>query len=306
MAAVPPSAIARQEEATSVEIASAAPAQGADEPLPGTRAPIDPAVLVAEFAEMETQNSQDAVPETGFAPTNSEVEAQPEASARESAEQRWQTALEDLLQLAREEAASETPSGNAGLWAARQPVLERLARVDDGLALIEWLDAEGRNAVVEIPPASEATVEQTGREADDGASAADEKPAFAIVELLFCRKVEGFGNYETRESESFGAGDSVGVYWEIEGLASEFDGGWHRTRLETRLEIVSRNDGAVVWHRSLGQAEDLCRKVRRDFFVNARLTVPEELTPGNYDLRVIVADLVAGEVATRSVSFRIE
>jgi hypothetical protein len=79
------------------------------------------------------------------------------------------------------------------------------------------------------------------------------------------------------------------------------DGGRFRARLASRAEIRGAGAGELVWTGVLGTADDFCQRRRRDFYVNYRMTIPESLAPGSYELRLIQDDLVGGQSATRTV-----
>ena len=79
------------------------------------------------------------------------------------------------------------------------------------------------------------------------------------------------------------------------------EGSLQRSRLASRVEIVAPGGGEPVWTQSLGTADDLCRHRRRDFYVNYRMTLPDGLAPGSYELRLIQDDLVAGQTTTRAM-----
>ena len=119
-----------------------------------------------------------------------------------------------------------------------------------------------------------------------------------------CRKVEGFGNFEPLPTEPLKAGRTVGLYWEVEGLEPECDGTWYRTRLASTLEVLDTH-GTRVWSTRLGEAEDACRRHRRDYFVNTRLTLPDSLPPGTYTLRLKLSDRIAGTHTTADLPFTI-
>ena len=48
----------------------------------------------------------------------------------------------------------------------------------------------------------------------------------------------------------------------------------------------------MVWSLPLGSADDLCRRRRRDFYVNYKVNVPTSVPPGPYRLRITQTDLV--------------
>jgi hypothetical protein len=83
------------------------------------------------------------------------------------------------------------------------------------------------------------------------------------------------------------------VYCELTGLRYEAHDDGFVSRVSSRLEIRPAGGGAVQWDHQLGDALDVCRRRRRDYYVNYRVELPRSLTPGSYQLRLIQNDLVA-------------
>jgi hypothetical protein len=132
-------------------------------------------------------------------------------------------------------------------------------------------------------------------------AALEERAPLAISALELCRKVKGFGDFEPIDSTSCRPGRSVIVYCEMTGLRYAAEGDMYRSRLSSRIEVVASGGGEPVWKHDLGTAGELGRRRRRDFYVNYRVTLPEGLSPGSYELRLIQDDLVANRSASRSV-----
>jgi hypothetical protein len=133
-------------------------------------------------------------------------------------------------------------------------------------------------------------------------STLEDRLPLEIAALELCRKVKGFGDYEPIGEAGCRPGNALIVYCAMVGVRHECDGTLYRSRLASRVEIVAAGDGSPVWTRALGTADDLCRHRRRDFYVNYRITIPESLAPGSYELRLIQDDLVAGQSASRTVA----
>lgn len=219
-------------------------------------------------------------------------------------EELWQRGLNTLIELSREQGMREVEMGQVGLWSARMQWLARLANSDgtSWQALMEALapgdrlpHAGGEEPTSALEPASAESVTQTS----------ENPPTLAIVTLELCRRIEGYGVYEPLDLGALKIGQSVGLYWEVEGLRSVEQAGQYRTRLASKVEIVPKDGGDPVYSRSLGEAEDLCRRPRRDFFVNTRLSLPTQADPGPYELRLTLDDLEAGTSVTRTLEFRL-
>lgn len=126
-----------------------------------------------------------------------------------------------------------------------------------------------------------------------------------VRDLRFCRRVLGFGDYEPIDDNRFKPGQSVILYCELAGLQFEPVGDRVRSRLSSAVEVTPASGGEPVWTCSLGKADDLCRRRRRDYYVNYRIPLPETLAPGAYQLRLIQTDAIANRTTTRSLPFTI-
>lgn len=220
--------------------------------------------------------------------------ASTEAATPASPESRWRLGLESLRALAGEQ---PDPSG---LWAARGHVLARLADADDA-ASVDPHEALWRAAIAALLEAEPTTP------AEPGPDAASPEPTLEIVGLCLCRRVDGFGVYEPADPAAIRPGASLTLYWEVEGLRVEQDGPWFRTRLASAVALLPPDgpDDAPVWTHSLGSADDSCRRPRRDYFVNGRLTLPDSLPPGPYRLRLTLDDLAAGLSTSQMIDLEI-
>ena len=126
-----------------------------------------------------------------------------------------------------------------------------------------------------------------------------------IGELRLCRQVFGFGSFEPLASERVKAGQRLLVYCELTGIQYEERGGDFVSRISSRVEVKPGNGGAVLWSKELGDAEDLCRRRRRDYYVNSWVDLPSTLSPGAYRLRLLQTDLVAGSSTSSEIPFEI-
>ena len=221
------------------------------------------------------------------------------ALTAQSPDARWQDEIQTLLTLAREQAVKENEKGQPGLWSAREQLLARLTASDQST----WQTV--LEALAEPTSAAESTPEPSVETASPQPPAElPAQPKLSVVSLAFCRKVDGFGNFEPLAASALKPGKPVGLYWEVEGLVAKSDATGHHTRLGSAIEVVD-DSGTLVWSSHLGQAEDSCRRPRRDYFVNTRLTLPENLKPGTYQLRLKLEDLIGKHEATDVLSFTI-
>ena len=135
--------------------------------------------------------------------------------------------------------------------------------------------------------------------------APDHRAPLGISELRLCRKVFGFGSFEPLADKSVKVGQHLDVYCELTGLQYEARDAGFVSRISSRVEVRPALEGAVLWEQELGAAEDLCRRQRRDYYVNYRVDLPKTLGPGSYRLRFLQTDLVAGSSTTTEIPLEI-
>jgi hypothetical protein len=217
----------------------------------------------------------------------------------------WGDLLGRLRELARRRAGE--PGDAAQAWSIRTRVLD-------------WLAGDGPEPAGEttrvwnsvLATLSTATGSETPDEptlAYHLGAAVDALESYAplqITALIFCRKINGFGHFEALDSPSVRPGHALLVYCEMNGLKYEPDKDTFRSRLESKVEIVPSEGGEAVWSEALGTAEDVCRRRRRDYFVNYRIVVPARLAAGSYALRLSQTDLIAGRSVSASVPFSVK
>ena len=205
-------------------------------------------------------------------------------------DERWESNLQALLGLASEQAEYESKSGEPGLWSARKELVGRLLAADGSVWLTVLESLAQPSQAIETPKSGALPSTYAGEVGE-----IRDSKSLAIASLTFCKKVEGFGNYEPIDG-AVRPGRGLGLYWEVEGLESLREGQNFRTRLSSEIEVQNL-DGNVIWVSNLGQAEDICRRPRKDYFVNTRITLPETLKPGTYRLRLRLEDLI-GKIST--------
>lgn len=124
-----------------------------------------------------------------------------------------------------------------------------------------------------------------------------------IRTLQLCRRVRGFGVYETLGTDRFLAGRShrMILYLELENFRSQpstaADGtAVFQVRLQQQVRLFHAADGLEVWRLEPVQIVDESRNQRRDFFVVQLIELPANLTVGRYLLKVRVEDVHGGSV----------
>ena len=134
---------------------------------------------------------------------------------------------------------------------------------------------------------------------------AEPRDSLGISDLRLCRKVFGFGSFEPLADQSVKVGQRLLVYCELTGLQYEARDAGFVSRISSRVEVRPALGGPAVWEQELGDAEDLCRRQRRDYYVNYRVDLPKTLGPGSYSLRLLQTDLVAGCSTTSEIPLEI-
>ncbi len=265
------------------------------EPMPETGMP---ALLPTPALDPATRRDEAVLPASFPAGASSAVmpkSSEPGADADTD----WNGTLERLLNLASEQAEKEPAPGP---WTARRKLLERLAEADareraDSQEPLLW------ETVLTI--LAEAEERDAEPEAEADADAEPQVPSLSIADLRLCRQVTGFGQYEPAMPSDIRTGRELMLYWEVEGFQTVQENDLYRTLLASELEILPEQGESPLWSRAFNDPEDLCRRPRRDYFVNYRLTIPNSLSPGKYRLRLRLQDRQSSQTAERELSFEL-
>ncbi|HEX5269513.1 MAG TPA: hypothetical protein VFW33_03450 [Gemmataceae bacterium] len=127
-----------------------------------------------------------------------------------------------------------------------------------------------------------------------------QRAALRVEKMLFCRQIDDFGEYVPREAVNGmatfegGAGDQPGetirVYVELRNVSSRQRGDSYETRLTGGVELLDF-DGRSVYLYDFKPEQHRGQSPRHDFFVNCYFSVPRNIPPGRYTLRVEVRDI---------------
>lgn len=222
----------------------------------------------------------------------------------------WSEGIARLRRIASEQARASS----SGAWTMRAHLLEAIA--EDDLKTIgkseqarPWRMAL---AALGIPHDSAITTTADSDEPPRGAEiraavvALESEAPLEISDLRLCRKVNGFGNFDPLDTAACKAGQPLIVYCEMSGLQYSTAGEQFHSRLSSRVELVPASGGDPVWAQSLGLAEDVCRRRRRDYYVNYRIVLADTIPPGVYELRVVQKDEIAGRTTSASIPLTIQ
>ncbi len=128
--------------------------------------------------------------------------------------------------------------------------------------------------------------------------ALEDRAPLGVSEPRLCRKVNGFGSFESLPDAALKAGQPFLMYCELTGLRYQARDTSFVSRVSSRVELISTRDHTKVWEQSLDEVEDQCRSRRRDNCVSYRIALPQTLAAGDYRLRLTVTDLVANRSAS--------
>ena len=200
----------------------------------------------------------------------------------------WKVSLAEHLLIPPSERESPTESENS-----EQPAWQNLAALIDSVAEMQTGNQTPSKA-------ARVALERLQREVSETID-----PEVSAVAL--CRKVVTFGVYEEAATEDFVAGRPIQtiVYSEIRHLRTqELENEIYETRLAARLELFTA-DGTSVWTKEEPDVVDRCRRVRSDFFIAQRISLPVTLSAGDYILKIFVEDKIAGRATESSLPVRI-
>jgi hypothetical protein len=256
---------------------------------------VDPGVTPASF-EMPVVSQPASLPASVEAPV---VDPDPARA--------WADGLDALRRMARER-ASAANEADPGRWSVYTAVLDWMSDPATGSTgtqhplwpvALSMLAGDDAPTTHETPPAA--------TDLRSAVAAIEGRIPFGLTELQFCRKVRSFGNYDLIEAPGPVPGQVVTIYCEVEGLKHEPVAEGFRSVLVSSLEFRRRSDDTVAWSLDLGRAEDVCRKPRRDYYINYRITLPPSSTlpPGDYRAVLSLEDVGSGRKADRAVEVTI-
>jgi hypothetical protein len=146
---------------------------------------------------------------------------------------------------------------------------------------------------------------------DAAAELADEIASWRTLEirkLRLCKRVEGYGVYETFSRNTFLARkrQPVVVYTELDHFDSELsENNTFVTRLNSEIVLFNQSDGLPVWRQRPVTIVDESRNRRRDFFTVQIIELSELLTVGKYLLKVTITDEIGQSVDEATIPIEI-
>jgi hypothetical protein len=153
-------------------------------------------------------------------------------------------------------------------------------------------------------PAASATANPEPETPAADATAAARPGTLKVRTLLLCRRVKGYGVYDTFDSATFLAGreQKVVIYVELDNFKSLRNAqGIYEVKLSQEVQLYNDADGLKVWGEPAVAILDQSRNQRRDFFVVETVQLPARLTVGKYQMKVRVHDRAADTVDEATV-----
>ena len=151
------------------------------------------------------------------------------------------------------------------------------------------------------PPPSAAPAPLPAPEPVPAPTIAAAEPVFGLETIRVCRDVRGYGDYDPIDAVLH-PGDPFVLYAEVANLGGHEEGGAFRSTMRPRVELLAADGGQTRWGEDLGVVEDVCRRRRRDCYVNAGLAFPKDIPPGAYRLRLTATDASDGREARAEVA----
>lgn len=128
-----------------------------------------------------------------------------------------------------------------------------------------------------------------------------------INNMAFCTEVIDFGVINPFTSNKFKSSEEVLLYLELDNFVSEKsrDGKGFETQLQGSYEIVD-SSGRRIADQTLPTDSHVCKNIRRDYFIAYRIYLPQNITPGNYTLKLTVEDLKGHKFGQSDIQFQIQ
>lgn len=128
-----------------------------------------------------------------------------------------------------------------------------------------------------------------------------------IREVLLCRRVMGYGDYDALVSQRFLAGTkpSFILYTELDEFSiKSVSDGVNEVRLVQALQLFTEA-GTTVWSHPAVTIVDTSRNRRRDFFTTQVVRIPPTLGVGRYLLSITVTDHHGGSMDEKKVPIEV-
>ncbi|MCU0718715.1 MAG: hypothetical protein MUC83_03350 [Pirellula sp.] len=126
-----------------------------------------------------------------------------------------------------------------------------------------------------------------------------------VRNIAFCTDVERYGVVTKFPKNQFKPDDEVLLYCEVDTVSALPDKDGFDSQLQGSYEILDANGNRIV-EQTLPMEPDVCQNVRRDYYMVYRIFMPQQISPGNYKLRLTIEDLKARKYGQSTLDLQIK
>ena len=126
-----------------------------------------------------------------------------------------------------------------------------------------------------------------------------------VRSVAFCKQVDGYGVTERFPKYQFTPDQDVLLYCEVDNVAAERVKGGYETQLQGNYEICD-SKGNRITEQLLPMEPEVCQNHRRDYFIVYKIYMPQQVAPGNYQLRLNIEDRKSKKFGQSTVDFEIK
>jgi hypothetical protein len=126
-----------------------------------------------------------------------------------------------------------------------------------------------------------------------------------VRNISFCTDVERYGVVTKFPKYQFKPDDEVLLYCEVENVSALPVKDGFESQLQGSYEILDANGNRIV-EQTLPMEPDVCQNVRRDYYMVYRIFMPQQISPGNYKLRLTIEDLKARKYGQSTLDLQIK
>ncbi len=126
-----------------------------------------------------------------------------------------------------------------------------------------------------------------------------------VKSVAFCTEVERYGVITKFPKYHFKPDDELLLYCEIENVAANKVKEGFETQLQGSYEILD-SQGRKVADQLLPMEPEICQNHRRDYFIVYKIYMPQQISAGNYQLRLTVEDMKARKFGQSQLDFQIK
>ena len=127
-----------------------------------------------------------------------------------------------------------------------------------------------------------------------------------VKSVAFCTEVERYGVITKFPKYQFQPDQELLLYCEIENVAAnKVKGQGYESQLQGSYEIID-SQGRKVADQLLPMEPEICQNHRRDYFIVYKIFMPQQITAGNYQLRLTVEDMKAHKFGQSHLDFQVK